>query len=242
MPPLLCNLLRMVSAFESLHFHAGGVSDAHGFQMESLTKLLLLLKAVVEPEWEALKSVNWSHAKLFLPEPLASALSILRDHSLMLGRDGNRHPIFTPTSLIKHSWTPGLRYQFKRLFLLDTMPPAVTPAPSSTPASKPAASLKLALLRTRQGWRVHHENLYRLLLPRRGALLLHRTLVRAAAELVDGTATIDAPPRILFYSRDGGRFDHHVIKGEQKPRAPPLAQGALGTVALGTVHTLAPRS
>jgi hypothetical protein len=178
-----------------------GLSDMRGsaqrpgsFALLSFTKLLLLLKAVIEPEWDGLKGVNWKQAKLFVPPALSDNLGLLRDHSLMHGARGTPHRILDAANILTYKWQPGVRYHFKRLFLLDTMPPAAT-APDGADPIKKYTNLKLALRRTRQSWRIHHDSLYRVLMPRRGALLLHRVLVRAAAGLADGTAT--AHPLLL---------------------------------------------
>jgi capsular polysaccharide biosynthesis protein len=92
---------------------------------------------------------------------------------------------------------------------------AATAAATVTPPHPPYRKLKLALHRTRQSWRVHYNSLYRLHFPRRAALLLHRAVIRTAAHLADNTATADAPPRILYYSRADPSLGHLVVKGER---------------------------
>ena len=180
------------------------------FQTGALTKMLLLLKAVVEPEWGGLQ-LDWKSSKLFVPKRLSAALDILKDSNLLVGKDGTAmHHFLKPSNRIVWEWTPGLRYQFKRLILLDSLPPEPT-----TGRDPPPRNLKLALHRTRQSWRVHYDSLYRLTFPRRGGLMLHRAVIRAAAGVADGTATADAPPRILYYSRSDPSLPSLVVKGEK---------------------------
>ena len=45
--------------------------------------------------------------------------------------------------------------------------------------------------------------------------MLNRAIVRAAAGVADGTAAIDAPPRILFYSKSEPWLGDLVVKGER---------------------------
>ena len=141
------------------------------------------------------------------------------------------HRLLHSNNVILHKWTAGLRYSFKRLLLIDSSPPLpMTPTDAATGAPLPGRSsamaasegrtrsgvrhLKLALHRTRQSWSVHYDSLYRLLHPRRAALFLNRAVVRTAANVADGTASIDAPPRVLYYSRVDA-YGRLVVKGER---------------------------
>ena len=67
-----------------------------GMAADVCTKMLLLLKAVIEPEWDALRGayeqVGKRHgAKLFVTEPLKPFLRILRRANLVRGKDGQPH-------------------------------------------------------------------------------------------------------------------------------------------------------
>ena len=187
-----------------------------GMAADVCTKMLLLLKAVIEPEWDALRGayeqVGKRHgAKLFVTEPLKPFLRILRRANLVRGKDGQPHPLLDEVNWIVHEWMPGLRYSFKRLILIDVVPP--TPRSANEDAAAGYRNLKLALHRTRQTWRIYSSSLHRLRYPRRASMLLHRAMIRSAAGIADGTATVEAPPRILLYSRVD--MDRLVIKGEK---------------------------
>lgn len=208
----------MLAVFD---MRAGGESFFHT-QTELVTKLAVLLMAVVRPEWKGVRGIDWSQVLLFGPPSLAPVLELLRSANAIRTPSGQPHPILSPSRFVAHEWTPGLRHHFKRLLLLDIRPPqplAAAVASGGAMAGTPKRSsphLKLALQRTRQGWRVPQGPLYRLHYPRRAGLLLHRALLRHAAALTSEGVRREDRPRIVYYSRHDGKTTSRVVKGEKK--------------------------
>lgn len=115
-----------------------------------------------------------------------------------------------------HVWSPGVRYHFKRLLLLDIEPPRLhSGGGAAEPSATSTTNLKLALLRTRQSWRIPVGSPFRLHYMRRSGLLLHRASVRLAAGCVHGASSEDSAPHILFLQSHADE-KYGVIKGEKK--------------------------
>ena len=53
-------------------------------------------------------------------------VELLRKANLLVDADGQPHRLLQPANIIYHRWSPGLRYHFKRLILLDTAPPPLS--------------------------------------------------------------------------------------------------------------------
>ena len=115
--------------FGVLDLRGGGAAYWH-FQLELVSKLLVLLSAVVELEWEGLgDGFEWEAAKLCVPHQLLPILHLLRDSNLFT-RTAAR--LLSDSGLVTYRWAPGTRYTFKRLFLLSRLPPSA-PAPPTPP-------------------------------------------------------------------------------------------------------------
>lgn len=189
----------------------GGSTAFWHYQIELVTRLALLLKAVVEPRWDAdgeLDELEWSQAQLFVPATLAPIVRVLADSSIF-----NRDPVVSRLlrdghGLVTYSWQAGLRIHFKRLLLLDVAPPLHE---TGRPTHR---MLKLNLRATRQKWRIYDTPLYNLHFPRRPGLLLQRCLLRAAMPPPASHGSW-AEPRILYYSRGDGQ-SKRVVRGERK--------------------------
>ena len=65
-------------------FDVRGTGGLYNTQAGMLSKLLVLIKAVIEPRWKALGSVDWAHAKLFVTTEQAATIRLLRDQVLAL--------------------------------------------------------------------------------------------------------------------------------------------------------------
>ena len=117
--------------FGVLDLRGGGAAYWH-FQLELVSKLLVLLSAVVELEWEGLgEGFEWDAAKLCVPHQLLPILHLLRDSNLFT-RTAAR--LLSDNGLVTYRWAPGTRYTFKRLFLLEPAPPSA-PAPPTPPST-----------------------------------------------------------------------------------------------------------
>lgn len=204
----------------------GGANAFWHYQMELVTKLILLLKLVLEPHGALSPSlaaengaqpVAWDKVRLFIPATLGPIVDVLRKARLFTEKDGSHLRVLQEPSLIRWSWQPGARVHFSRLFLVDVAPPLHETAKASY------RMLKLNLRATRQRWRIYDTPLYNLHFPRRPALLLQRCVLAAAMPSVPFAAVASegrhsevwATPRILYYSRSDGQ-GKRAVKGEKR--------------------------
>ena len=190
--------------FGVLDLRGGGAAYWH-FQLELVSKLLVLLSAVVELEWEGLgEGFEWDAAKLCVPHQLLPILHLLRDSNLFT-RTAAR--LLSDSGLVTYRWAPGTRYTFKRLFLLESAPAL------RAGAADAAKHERLPLKNTRQRWRLLNTPTYELHFPRRSALMLQRALMRAAAAAAADERRLR--PRLLYYTRSDGQAKR-VVKGERR--------------------------
>jgi len=190
--------------FGVLDLRGGGAAYWH-FQLELVSKLLVLLSAVVELEWEGLgEGFEWDAAKLCVPHQLLPILHLLRDSNLFT-RTAAR--LLSDNGLVTYRWAPGTRYTFKRLLLLESAPAL------RAGAADAAKHERLPLKNTRQRWRLLNTPTYELHFPRRSALMLQRALMRAAAAAAADERRLR--PRLLYYTRSDGQAKR-VVKGERR--------------------------
>ena len=98
-----------------------------------MSKLLLLLKVVLEPQGAASSQafantapIEWHRAKLFVPATLGPVLELLREAHLFTEDDGSPLRILQEPSLIRWPWQPG-----------SNPNPHPTPTPTLTPTPQP---------------------------------------------------------------------------------------------------------
>ena len=98
-----------------------------------MSKLLLLLKLVLEPQGAASSQafantapIEWQRAKLFVPATLGPMVELLREANLFTEDDGSPLRILQEPSLIRWPWQPG-----------SNPNPNPNPSPNPTPTPTP---------------------------------------------------------------------------------------------------------